>query len=1502
MNLNYKHGRALWVFLFTSLNFHVYGQNIPDLTKLSADGSVNVGLTPDILPAPSNGKYNYYRTLTPLVPINNANSISESSSPTDVQISTVFKDGFNRPIEKVTRNFSSNGNNHYVVPFDTRNFSGVSYQLLPYARVADASAAPDPGAGYSPYTFAYQANYYDGLYPQEGYTGYTAVKNASDANSRKTISYLAGKSQIGQNNGTTTKKVGNDANTIRIWNLDASGLPVANSFYAPDELFGIETVNPEGEYSLTFNDKDGHLIYKKIKLSSLPLQYAETYYIYDQLGALRYTIPPKAVEAIGSGTTVPTVILNNLCFQYNYDAKGRLSDLQHPGQGAKTYMVYDRFERLVMRQTPVENADGKWEVIFYDKLGRAIATSIYNNTNDRSYWQNLMDSPPINPTASTLAYYLTTDGGEGIVPTESAIPGNTMMTYSYYDHYGNTIDNNGNIYSLLEQEQVFQNDWLSIPGAEQPIKSSRTHSLLIGTKTRILKSVNAQQGIGDWKYSLYYYDDKGRIIASAAFDKMANQGQMDYQHAHFVSNQFGFNDQILISKHTVKNNLSLDGNNRHVELVKNEYEPASGRLVKKSHKVNNSGWSTLALYSYDELGRVKRQVLGNYGEVQDFNYNIRGQLNGINAVYAETGNKQNESRTFGQSIKYDYGFTNVRKDGKIAGIVWRGAGSSAKPMSYGYAYDQAGRLKTADFRELTNSAWSNTATDYSVSNLKYDVAGSILSMKQRGMAFENGSLVPKDIDRLYYNYNPNSYRLSNVEDTVTQNYGIGDFVNNNVGSADYKYDLNGNVTGDLNKKIQDITYNHMNKPVAIVFINGDRIEYSYDAEGIKLEEVIKPNGATAKRTDYIGNFVYKNDSLQYLITSKGRTIFNQSNATTKEEFFVTDHLGNVRSVIDVFNWPILQYLASYELASANIEGLYFDNLNEIRDDKPASLNPDDFKAGRLNGQEPDHRVGTSLLLKVMAGDKVELNVNSFYESYSQNDDTPVAAEDMLNAITQTLTSGAGGFIGSESHNADMVGKFFNTENYLNVFNQLVNQSTDPTQPKAYLNYILYDESYKIVSQFSGAFQATGNNAWTAIGTTQPLEIPRNGYLAVYIDNRSFTNVYFDQLSVRFTTGKLKEESHYYPYGLPMGNIGSVASGFVPNKYKYQTNENNNELGLNIMDFNFRQYDAQIGRFMGVDPLGASPDMISPYVAMNNNPVIFTDPSGLTALSDFYNGLLDAFYGGQWDEVIIVGDGPGKSNENPGGGNNPGADYDPGRDGPGSGWGSGSNGGLGSVPNAPGGGGGSASGTGNENAPANTPGSPNGAVDGVTGGGNGHGTNTEDVDGAAANGIKDGSPDGTPDGYDLGWLNGVQNVLDIAGLVPGLEFLDGINGLIYLARGDKLSAGLSFAAMIPIGGQFATAAKSAEKIATKSSMKTGRAMHRVYKAAEHAPELGRIKEFTGIKGIRPDFVDLPAKTIFELKPNNPRSIKRGLKQLEKYKNAFEKRFNEPGLWNTQLDLY
>jgi hypothetical protein len=98
-----------------------------------------------------------------------------------------------------------------------------------------------------------------------------------------------------------------------------------------------------------------------------------------------------------------------------------------------------------------------------------------------------------------------------------------------------------------------------------------------------------------------------------------------------------------------------------------------------------------------------------------------------------------------------------------------------------------------------------------------------------------------------------------------------------------------------------------------------------------------------------------------------------------------------------------------------------------------------------------------------------------------------------------------------------------------------------------------------------------------------------------------------------------------------------------------------------------------------------------------------------------------------------------------------------------------------------------------------------------------------------------------------------------------------------------------------------AAKAAIPQYTKSSLKLGQQMHKAYKVDLHNPSRQMFKEYRGISGIRPDFVDLSTKIIYELKPFNPRGIQMGTQQLNRYKTIFETKY--PGTtWKTVLDLY
>jgi RHS repeat-associated protein len=66
----------------------------------------------------------------------------------------------------------------------------------------------------------------------------------------------------------------------------------------------------------------------------------------------------------------------------------------------------------------------------------------------------------------------------------------------------------------------------------------------------------------------------------------------------------------------------------------------------------------------------------------------------------------------------------------------------------------------------------------------------------------------------------------------------------------------------------------------------------------------------------------------------------------------------------------------------------------------------------------------------------------------------------------------------------------------------------------------------------------------------------------------------------------------------------------PYKYKYNGKELQDELGLNVTAMDYRQYDSAIGRFYSPDVFSELSHSITPYRFAYNNPVFFSDPTGL----------------------------------------------------------------------------------------------------------------------------------------------------------------------------------------------------------------------------------------------------------------------------------------------------
>jgi RHS repeat-associated protein len=116
------------------------------------------------------------------------------------------------------------------------------------------------------------------------------------------------------------------------------------------------------------------------------------------------------------------------------------------------------------------------------------------------------------------------------------------------------------------------------------------------------------------------------------------------------------------------------------------------------------------------------------------------------------------------------------------------------------------------------------------------------------------------------------------------------------------------------------------------------------------------------------------------------------------------------------------------------------------------------------------------------------------------------------------------------------------------------------------------------------------------------------------ENNKYIYSYTDHLgNVRLsyfnngTSAEVLEENNYYPFGLKHDGYNALA-GNPSYQYKYNGKELQQESGMYAMDW--RNYMPELGRFSGMDVLSESYSDFTPYHFAMNNPVIYSDPTGM----------------------------------------------------------------------------------------------------------------------------------------------------------------------------------------------------------------------------------------------------------------------------------------------------
>ena len=364
-------------------------------------------------------------------------------------------------------------------------------------------------------------------------------------------------------------------------------------------------------------------------------------------------------------------------------------------------------------------------------------------------------------------------------------------------------------------------------------------------------------------YKAFYYDIKGRMTKSVQNNLLSGYD--------ITSTVYTFSDKPSGVTHT----HTASGKTTRTEVYTYTYDHAD-RISKVRHSL---GGTSITLYdaTYDNFGRLLTKLYhGTNTNKLTYAYNLRSWLTGISGT------------CFTQNLYYNTGVGTAKYNGSISSMTWK-SGNESTVRGYKFTYDGLDRMLNATYGETASI--STNANRFSENVAGYDKNGNIKSLQRYG---QTGASAYGLLDNLTYTLTGN--QLSRVDDAVsTVAYGTNTaFVNGASAAGEYAYDVNGNLTKDLNKGITDIQYNVLNLPSTVSFSDGSTITYTYGADGTKLRTVHKI-GSTTTTTDYCGNVIYENGTQKLLLTEEG---YINLTGTQQYHYYLKDHQGNNRVVIN----------------------------------------------------------------------------------------------------------------------------------------------------------------------------------------------------------------------------------------------------------------------------------------------------------------------------------------------------------------------------------------------------------------------------------------------------------------------------------------------------------------------------------------------------------------------------------------------------------------------------
>ena len=423
------------------------------------------------------------------------------------------------------------------------------------------------------------------------------------------------------------------------------------------------------------------------------------------------------------------------------------------------------------------------------------------------------------------------------------------------------------------------------------IYDATTHNL-DETRTKIL-------GTSDFLEAKYFYDSCNRMY------KTESNTHLELNDPNALTTEFIFNQ---LSEVRSKESTLVNNGSTHSFKEKYLYDDDGRERFYYGDLDINGSYEIVRRLDFNEREELITKTLGvtlqqlnygytDWGALKSINSGLHGaesQLNGF-INFTPSSNLQHRDLFYlelfyndvfdadgdGNSDNVLYG------DGSISAVKWQTRGR--REMAYTYEYDNLYQLTEANFYEQNASStddYFNESKYYSTS-YNYSDRGLINEIVRNIPTFYNNQN-PIRVKSWDFTYDLNSNQLTN---SILAEPDIAQFYDN------YTYDDNGNM---INGHLDQFAFNYLNLPINKEDNNVVIHNYEYDASGNMNSQVYSdPNSSTTIETDYIGNFEFIDGSLEKVHFEEGFLSIDYGSASTN--YFITDHLGNVRIVFSDIN-------------------------------------------------------------------------------------------------------------------------------------------------------------------------------------------------------------------------------------------------------------------------------------------------------------------------------------------------------------------------------------------------------------------------------------------------------------------------------------------------------------------------------------------------------------------------------------------------------------------------